>query len=158
MRYVITKFSIEDELLQHANVANPKKRMEVSFKSVAYFVKRFKLLWTLTWNGICTLPPTGPTQRCSGETRGWSMAGHRKITNEFTTGGELTCSYQILPKVMLMILSILHSNAEDERVFSMVRQNATDFRASLKTTYPVWLFDPESLLCSSRNELLWNEV
>ena len=34
---------------------------------------------------------------------------------------------------MLMILSISHSNAEDERIFSVVRKNATEFRSNLST-------------------------
>ena len=41
--------------------------------------------------------------------------------------------YKFLPKCMLMILSISHSNAEDERIFSVVRKNATEFRATLRT-------------------------
>ena len=32
-----------------------------------------------------------------------------------------------------MILSISHSNAEDERIFSVVSKNATEFRANLST-------------------------
>ena len=41
--------------------------------------------------------------------------------------------YPNLPKLMLTVLSMSHSNAEDERIFSMVRKNATEFRPSLST-------------------------
>ena len=34
---------------------------------------------------------------------------------------------------MLVILSVSHSNAEGERIFSVVRINATEFRSSLST-------------------------
>ena len=47
-----------------------------------------------------------------------------------TTGKE---KYLYLSKIMVMILSLAHSNAEDERLFSLVRKNATDFRPNLST-------------------------
>ena len=43
--------------------------------------------------------------------------------------GEL--SYDRLGRVMLGILTIPHTNAECERVFSQVRKNKTDFRGSM---------------------------
>lgn len=36
-----------------------------------------------------------------------------------------------LSKIALLVLTIPHSNAEEERVFSMIRQNKTAFRPSL---------------------------
>ena len=41
--------------------------------------------------------------------------------------------YIHLPKIMLAILSFPHSNADDERIFSLVRKNASEFRPSLST-------------------------
>ena len=41
--------------------------------------------------------------------------------------------YPNLPKLLLTVLSMPHGNAEDERIFSMVRKNATEFRPSLST-------------------------
>ena len=38
-----------------------------------------------------------------------------------------------LPKVMVRVLLIPHSNASCERIFSIVRKNRTDFRASMST-------------------------
>ena len=35
---------------------------------------------------------------------------------------------------MMVILSVSHSNAEDERIFSVVRKNSTEFRSSLTTS------------------------
>ncbi len=37
-----------------------------------------------------------------------------------------------LPKVALLVLTLPHSNAEEERVFSMVSKNKTKFRGSLQ--------------------------
>ena len=39
--------------------------------------------------------------------------------------------YVLLPHVMLSILTIPHSNAACERVFSFIRKNKTDFRSTL---------------------------
>ena len=37
-----------------------------------------------------------------------------------------------LAKVALLVLTLPHSNAEEERVFSMITKNKTDFRPNLK--------------------------
>lgn len=37
-----------------------------------------------------------------------------------------------LPKVAMLVLTLPHSNAEEERIFSMVTKNKTKFRASLQ--------------------------
>lgn len=41
--------------------------------------------------------------------------------------------YRLLSAVMKSILTIFHSNADCERLFSSVRKNKTDFRATLST-------------------------
>ena len=41
--------------------------------------------------------------------------------------------FQSLAEVMKGILTMYHSNADYERLFSMVRKNKTDFRSSMKT-------------------------
>ena len=45
--------------------------------------------------------------------------------------GDGTPKFRKLCHIMLGILSIPHSNAECERIFSQVRKNKTDFRGSL---------------------------
>ncbi|MGH0191952.1 UNVERIFIED_CONTAM: hypothetical protein FKN15_003042 [Acipenser sinensis] len=40
-------------------------------------------------------------------------------------------SFSVLVKVMLVILTILHSNADSERVFNIVHKNRTEFRPNL---------------------------
>lgn len=48
-----------------------------------------------------------------------------------STGG---LKYKILPKIMLSILTVAHSNAASERIFSVVRKNQTDFRPNLSVS------------------------
>ncbi|KAJ8041041.1 hypothetical protein HOLleu_15529 [Holothuria leucospilota] len=42
--YIVQKLPLRDELLNHAKVANPSKRLEMSFTSVSFFVKRFHIM------------------------------------------------------------------------------------------------------------------
>ena len=43
-----------------------------------------------------------------------------------------TAMFERLAKVAILVLTLPHSNAEEERVFSMVTKNKTKFRPSLK--------------------------
>ena len=40
-------------------------------------------------------------------------------------------SFSLLANVAKLVLTLPHSNADEERVFSLIRQNKTDFRSSL---------------------------
>ena len=66
------------------------------------------------------------------------------VEKEDTDGGEILTYHRMdmiwghlreklpnLSKVALSLLTIPHSNAAEERVFSLVRKNKTDFRANL---------------------------
>ena len=129
--YVIASFPLSDELVKHASVANIRKQDEVSFSSVAYFVKRFHfmedMLDTLEVEfaeyQLADIVDSVIAMRAD---QAWLEIGKLKDYS-----GQL--KYKFLPKCMLMILSISHSNAEDERIFSVVRKNATEFRATLST-------------------------
>ena len=39
--------------------------------------------------------------------------------------------FPLLSKIALSVLTLLHSNATEERVFSMIKKNKTEFRANL---------------------------
>ena len=45
----------------------------------------------------------------------------------------LCCTWLLHHKVMLAILCIFHSNADCERIFSLVTNNKTEFRPNMKT-------------------------
>ena len=131
--YVISTFPLSDELLEHARVANVNKRLEVSFSSISYFVKRFHFME----DQLDQLEMEFANYQVDDELdsllekradESWFDISHMKdkATSQLV-------KYQYLPKLMLMILSISHSNAEDERIFSVVRKNATEFRSSLST-------------------------
>ena len=130
--YVISKFPLDDEVLLHARVANPNNRMEVTYSSLSFFVKRFKFMEEaldeleveFAQFQIDKLENVSLDKRSD---EAWvDIAGIRDKST-----GQL--KYVHLPKVMLAILSLPHSNADDERIFSLVRKNATVFRPSLST-------------------------
>ncbi|GFS13274.1 zinc finger protein 862 [Elysia marginata] len=70
---------------------------------------------------ICSLPESSPEKPMEEQ---WLQL--KKLTDE--CGAPLL---QHLPTFMLNVLSIPHSNAACERIFSLVRRNRTDFRASM---------------------------
>ena len=40
-------------------------------------------------------------------------------------------TFSLLANVAKLVLTLPHSNADEERVFSLIRQNKTDFRSAL---------------------------
>ena len=55
----------------------------------------------------------------------WTHYGHIK------DGVSGLPSFSLLSKVAKLVLTLPHSNADEEHVFSLIRQNKTDFRNSL---------------------------
>ena len=133
--YMIKKFPYEDSILLHAAVADVKKREETEFTSVQFFVKRFpclnlspmdndKLERQFVAYQTNDLPEV--ITSCDRADRQWHIMSQQRDDN-----GQLT--YNLLSKVMLGILCIFHSNADCERIFSLVTKNKTEFRPSMKT-------------------------
>lgn len=144
-KYVVKTFPYNDLLLGHAKFVDFEQRLDVSFANVLYFVERFPRLlhfsdremdilteqfkeYQLLPNlpdyvekeaSVCDQMADGTQQRFLRMDVVWSMYIKDKLP--------------LLFKVAQVLLIIPHSNAEEERVFSMVRKNKTDFRASLST-------------------------
>lgn len=116
--YVLSKFPLKDPLLMHARVANLERRQETPFVSVEYFVRRFHFME----DDIDTL-----------ELEYASYQSDPSVDKIDASKADLAWMDAHLVQVMMLILSISHSNASDERLFSLVRKNKTEFRASLST-------------------------
>ena len=130
--YVIQTFPLKDEVLLNACMADPSRRLSTKFSSVAYFVKRFhymedKMDALEEEFGQFQVDPLESLVLDQRVDTVWMEISGIK---DKTTGKE---KYLYLSKIMVMILSLAHSNAEDERLFSLVRKNATDFRPNLST-------------------------
>lgn len=131
--YMVSKFPFGDELLMHAVVADIIKRQSVKFSSLRFFISHFPSI----------LPEEVTVDQMEDELRmyqtssfedsilskradeAWVDIGHLK------RGGQEIFSN--LSAVMLGILVIFHSNADCERIFSLVTKNKTQYRASLST-------------------------
>lgn len=132
--YMILKFPFGDELLRHAAVADIEKRLSAKVHSLHFFIGRFP----------CILPEDITADQVEDEFRVYqtttfedSLLQKRcdeawKDIGRIKKGGVEV--FKNLSAVMLGILVIFHSNADCERIFSLVGKNKTEFRASLATS------------------------
>ena len=77
--------------------------------------------------------------------------------------------FRRLSKVAMLVLLIPHSNADEERIFSMVRKNKTQFRPSLgldktlpsiltvklATEEPCFKFEPDRTVVHKAGKVTW---
>ena len=154
--YVLKKFPLTDEVLKHAKWINVQNRSEAKWESVEFFWAKFKSVSNLgdtdiqidaMYDELCDYQTL--TDDDIGE-KAWSEA---KIVDGLVNGEEIFhhrvdvlwwyisdmvvpgCSkkrFCYLAKVAEPVLILHHSNAGEERLFSMVRKNKTDRRSSLK--------------------------
>ncbi|KAK7504777.1 hypothetical protein BaRGS_00003805 [Batillaria attramentaria] len=130
--YMLKKLPLSDELLKHAEVVDPVKQVDARFSSLEYFLKRFPVLKhadaTMTDMQLefSTYQATDISVCIDSTDR--VDATWREIEKLEEDKQPL---FKYLPSVMLAILTIPHSSAHCERVFSLVRKNQTDFRGSL---------------------------
>lgn len=127
--YAKKKLPFSSDILKHAEVADPALRQVVSFSSVIYFVNLFFFNDNLDVLEIefCKyqIDPLNEEILSSNADVAWYKISNLKDDENGST------KYCILPKVMLAILLIPQSNAACERIFSLVRNNLTDFRSSM---------------------------
>ena len=139
--YIRHKFPINSDTLLHAEVANIEKISNKSFSDVKYFLDIFpakcyqnadesedetidKLSSEFCAIQIAEMPEAVIKEERMDEK--WNILGKLVAVD-----GSL--KYSKISHIMLTILSIPHSNAECERVFSSVRKTRTEFRSSLSS-------------------------
>lgn len=139
--YMVAKFPLRSEALAHAQVSNVSYAMkEGKWENINFFVKRFPSLLLKKENEtdsqatdqlqnqfqefqLADLPLELPDSDLDREDRKWVHIGKMK---QFGAP-----QFDRLAKVMLGILTLPHSNASCERIFSQIRKNKTDFRGSM---------------------------
>ena len=133
--YLLKNLPRDDEpVIKHAEVADILWRDSAKFSSLKFFLKKFPLLLpsAVTIDEVeeefrsyqsCDLPNTPDFEKQSMDQQ-WKTL--QKLKNH--SGSPLL---EHLPSIMLKIISIPHSNASSERIFSLVRVNRTDFRSSM---------------------------
>ena len=134
--YMLSKFPYQDEVLINAAVADISSRVKQDFSSIRFFINRHPCLLP----GVDTEPRLMDSLEneftsyqitkfeLTDETidKSWYAIGQMKDANG-------CLRFQKLSTVILGILVLFHSNADCERIFSVVRKNKTEFRPSLGT-------------------------
>ncbi|KAK3778493.1 hypothetical protein RRG08_005777 [Elysia crispata] len=125
-----SKLPCTDELLQHATILDPKHQLQAKVTSLDYFLKRFPALIPEDVT-ISTLKYEFAQYQCLDI----QHCVADRLDSTWAAVGQLRENEEILlphlPKVMLNIMTIPHSSAHCERIFSYVRKNQTEFRSRL---------------------------
>jgi hypothetical protein len=128
--YVKEKLPLHQELLEKVQICDVTNRTRASTLDFNYFLQRFP----------CLIPRTCTVDQLEMEFATYqsltSIKEMDRIDHTWKSLGELRdeageLMFPNLSAVMLGILTIPHSNAQCERIFSCVRKNKTDQRACL---------------------------
>ncbi len=138
MQYLVEKIPVSDPLFKHAEVADVQLRATSKFSDVRYFIQRFPQLLVLSSPGDQHESATKlekqflkfqvdaslPEEACRpGARADIAWASIAAVRDQFGAP-----KYDILAHVMLGILTIPHSNAFSERIFSAMKLTRTDVR------------------------------
>ncbi|XP_076449586.1 uncharacterized protein LOC143285992 [Babylonia areolata] len=130
--YILKKLPLSDELLKHAEVVNPRKQVDASFASLEYFLLRFPKLKHPD-AAVSDIHLEFSRYQCADIRQ--CIADTKRVDETWREMSKLKedgePAFKFLPTVMLSILTIPHSSAHCERIFSVVRKNHTDFRGSM---------------------------
>ena len=149
MEYALENLPMKDEMLRNAAFVSFRSRESANFSQVEYFVERFNTL----------LPYGSPEDldHLMKEFAQYQLLEESDIPQDVWEKATIvekedntycrmdivwhhistmrdpdnTLRFARLSQIVKLILVIPHSNAEEERVFSMVRKNKTAFRPSL---------------------------
>ena len=142
--YCVKWLPLEDPLLKHCQFVDFEKRRNSSFDCVLRTIEHFstihaklieqpELLDTLEEEFLeyQALMNDDITQSIWNETliQDTSQTEHHRMDMVW---GNLRQRFPLLSEVALSILVIPHSNDADERVFSIIRKNKTEFRSRLE--------------------------
>lgn len=137
LKYIIKKFPITDQFVENAVVLDVGRRVSAKYAMLSYFITRFPCLAPEGESDINSLQVEFAKYQIDpnivdivekGESvdRQWN-----EIANLRNLDGIL--KYPNLAKAMKGLCCLTHSNADVERVFSLVRKNQTVFRPTLST-------------------------
>ena len=185
----MSKFPITDELLKHARGINVQKRSQAKWESVQYFLSRFQSALN-TVNIDEMYDEFRAHQSLTDEDIGLIAWKEAKVVDASVNDQEIVhyredillwyISQMVIPessarrfchlqKVTEVVVLLPHSNAGEERLFSMVPKNKTDSRPSIKLegtfsnslamklqyreeTSPCFKFNPDENLVSSAKQ------
>ena len=154
-QYALSHLPFDDDVLLNAQFVNIQRRVTADFTQVAYFVERFPILLpfcdtksqeqlfeqftscqTMHDSAIPLHIWSDANVTKKGSSDGEDYVYYRMDTlwaylSTVKDGATGLPTFSLLSKVEKLVLTLPHSNADEERVFSLIRQNKTDFWNSL---------------------------
>ncbi len=155
VEYIQAKFPLDNDVIKNAVWIDVCNRLNSSWENVHFFLEKYKSLSTL--DGIDdseiydefvdyqTLADESFNKNAWEEAKvieGYDGNGHEMYhyridilwwhLNQMEIPGSKSKRFKLLPKIAEIVLVLPHSNAEAERLFSIVRKNKTDSRSCLK--------------------------
>lgn len=152
LNYILTKFPVSDEVIMHSRWIDVQNRIKSEWESVEFFLTKFQPVFEdltaddifdefcdyQTMNDQCIGENAFKEAKViDGEQDGEELFHYRMdvlwwhISN-LNVPGTATKRFPCLQKLAELVLVLPHSNAGEERLFSIVRKNKTESRASLK--------------------------
>lgn len=127
---------MNEPLLQHAEVADVSLQLSARSTSLLYFIERFPCLLHQGVTKDRVIEQFAVYQSTDLKTAVGEKVLNARMDEQWKQIGLLTdengnTTFHELSEVMLAVLTIPHSSAHCERVFSTVRKNRTDQRSSL---------------------------
>ena len=119
-KYAMSHLPIHDPVLRHA-VLQFDDRHTANFDSLVFFVEKFPSL---------KVKLEGNTDKLYDHFTDYQGLQDR-LADDYERIDHMCLRFNLLFDVVKYILLLPHSNAEEERIFSMVAKNKTKFRASL---------------------------
>lgn len=190
--YALTHLPLDDQVLQSAQIVDIQRRIQADFTQVAYFVTRFSKLLpysdtksqeqlfeqftqyqimqdsaipTYVWDDAKVLVKNEGEEQVVYYRMDvlWAYLASKK---DLITG---QLSFSLLANVAKLVLTLPHSNADEEQVFCLIRQNKTDFRSSLSldgtlssimtvkmaSEEPCYKFEPSSEIIRCSKKATW---
>lgn len=148
--YIVKKWPVQEQFLEHAEVADVFKRRNKNFSSVEYMVDQFpKVLTEKETESLET-----EFSRFQFDSFSFNIKDRAdKIWFEIakTTDASGIIKYPSLSKLIMAVLLIPQSNSPTERVFSLVRKNKTEFRANMNTELLSSLLIQKMQMISKKN-------
>ena len=151
LAYILGKFQLREELIQNAVWINIPQRLEAEWQNVEYFYDRFDAIFheipvdalfeefcdyrSLTDNDIGG--DAWQAAKVVDAMEGGTEVFHYRVDilwwyiAHMKQPGSSAKRFQHLTRIAEAVLVIPHSNAEEERLFSIVRKNKTDSRPCL---------------------------
>uniref|UniRef100_H3ARC8 HAT C-terminal dimerisation domain-containing protein n=1 Tax=Latimeria chalumnae TaxID=7897 RepID=H3ARC8_LATCH len=132
-KYAFKKLPLNDAVLKNATFVNFDVKENCTFEQVEYFVDRYKHLFSLNPAEMEMLQDEFVDYQLLHRSEipqyVWMDTVWVHLSNVKSPAGHMR--FPSLSRLARLVLVLPHSNADEERVFSLIRKNRTPFRPNL---------------------------